>query len=119
MGRNNWNRPAPVMEKPEPEAQLAEEQSIEETMVETHRQLTEKGWCLWECSALGGDVVIIVIDETITGYPAGLPVYTLQEMDEVAKLDFKTIRLAHEAKKALGAKIEGIKNLKEATNEPD
>ena len=105
MSDKSWNRPAPVMEKPRDAAELRPPEEVAE---ESHRLLAEQGWCQWQCSALGGDVIVVVIDETVTGYPAGKPVYTLQELSEIVELDDRLLRAAHEAKKGLGAKVEKV-----------
>ena len=91
----------------------AEPQPAEEVAAETQRLLEDPGWCLWRCSALGGEVIVVVRDELVTGYPAGYPVYTDQELIELARegVGVEAIRLAHEAKKSLGAKIQEVKHV--------
>ncbi len=106
MSDKSWNRPAPVVaEKPQATTAL---QPPEEAAEELHQLLMVRGWGQWRCSALGGDVIVVVIDELINGYPVGYPVYTLQELNDVVGLDDRLLRIAHEAKKELGAKVAGV-----------
>ena len=79
----------------------------------TQQELTDRGWGLWRCSALNGEVIVVVRDELVTGYPPGYPVYTVQELIELARegVGVEAIRLAHEAKKGLGAKIQEVQHV--------
>jgi len=105
MSKENWNRPAPAAVALKPPA---EPQSPEEVAAETHRQLEDPGWCLWRCSTLDDEVIVVVRDELVTGYPPGFPVYTAQELFECTKAGGEFIRVAHEAKKTLGAKVAAV-----------
>ena len=89
-----------------------EPQPIEEVIAETQQQLVDRGWCLWRCNVLDGEVIIVVRDELVTGYPAGFPVYTTQELIELAQegVGVEAIRLVHEAKKSCGAKVQEVKH---------
>ena len=82
-------------------------QSPEEVARRTSELLGERGWCLWQCDVLGGDV-IAVVDEAARGVPEGLAVYTVPELYLLLKLDETTIRLIHEAKKLGGAVVVGV-----------
>jgi len=66
-----------------------------------------QGWCLWKCSTLGGEVIAVIRDASVTGYPDGYPAYTEIELRELFKDDVSeaTLRLVHEAKKLVGAKV--------------
>lgn len=102
--------PAAVVAVKEPPA---EPQLAEEVAAGTHRLLEDPGWCLWRCNALANDVIVVVRDELVTGYPAGYPVYTDQELIELVRegVGVEAIRLVHEAKKSLGAKVQEVKHV--------
>ena len=74
---------------------------VEEVARHTRELLATPGWCLWECSALGGEVIVVVLDEKVEGMPGGYPVYTAAELEELFQGDVSeaTLRLVHEAKK--------------------
>ena len=106
MGKNLWSRPAPDLPvRGAKSAAVMEPLATEEVAAESSRQLEEKGWCLWECSGLGGEVIVVIISELITNYPKEYPVYTLQELKDILPLDDQMLQAAHRAKKELGAKI--------------
>lgn len=102
--------PAAAVAVREPPAEL---QPAEAAAAETQRQLEDPGWCLWWCSALAGDVIVVVRDELVTGYPPGYPVYTDQELIELTKegVGVEAIRFVHEAKKSCGAKVQEVKHV--------
>ena len=79
----------------------------EETARRTRELLATKGWCLWKCSTLGGDIIAVVRDENVEKVPEGYPVYTEAELEELCQDDISnaTIRLVHEVKKLVGAKV--------------
>jgi len=97
-------RGSPTGLKEPEEVALAQAQEVAEC---TQEFLTTRGWCLWKCSRLGEEVVAIVRDESVNGVPGGYPVYTETEIAELFKGDIKesTLRLVHEAKKLVGAKV--------------
>ena len=112
MGKESWARPAPAV--PDQGAKGAAVMAPpEETAAESHRQLVERGWCAWRCEGLGGDTIVVVIDDTIplsrvsNGCPTAYPVYTLQELADILGLDDQLLQAAHRAKKELGAQISG------------
>jgi len=74
-------------------------QSPETVAMRTRQLLDGRGWCLWQCSALGDDAIVVARDETVKGFPAGLPVYTEAELEEISQAADSTIHLVHEAKK--------------------
>ncbi len=84
--------------------ELSDEDAIK-VAAETNQQLARKGWCAWKCAQLGGDIIIVAADSSITGLPAGYPVYTVEELQVQAKMTIPMMRLAHEAKKSTGAQI--------------
>lgn len=82
----------------------------EETARRTRELLATRGWCLWKCSTLGGEVIALVGDENVTGVPSGYPVYTELELEELCQdgVSEATLRLVHEAKKMAGVKVTSI-----------
>ena len=79
----------------------------EETARRTRELLNSQGWCLWKCSALGGEVICVVQDELVEGIPEGYLVYTEAEIEELCRdgVSEATLRLVHEAKKLARAKV--------------
>ena len=81
----------------------------EHTVNRTCQLLDTRGWCKWQCEALGDDIVVIARDDKVTGMPTGLPVYTMQEFQHLfggsKPISRSTLRLAHEAKKLFGARV--------------
>jgi len=73
----------------------------------TKELLATRGWCLWKCSTLGGDIIAVVLDENVAGVPGGYQVYTEGELEELCQGDVSEahLRLVHEAKKLAGAKV--------------
>jgi len=113
MGKALWEQSAPVPLQKEDEPQPAE------AIAERTRELfATRGWCLWKCSALGGEVICVVQDELVEGVPEGYPVFTKAELEELCQdgVSGATLRLVHEAKKIAGAvvvSVEDIGNFKE------
>lgn len=93
-------RTAPMEMPVRSTAAVLENQGPEEAAVKTDELLERRGWCMWECSELGGEAIVITRDTTVKGYPGGYPVYTEAEIAELCKADISTIRLVHEAKVA-------------------
>ncbi len=106
MSKGLWSRPAPVPEGSGGKSAVMELPSPEEVAAESHELLVAKGWCLWCCHFLGGDIIVVIIDGDVTGYPGGYPVYTLQELKDILPLEDHELLIAHEAKRKLGARIE-------------
>jgi len=110
MRKALWEQPAPVPLQKEDEPQPAE------VIAERTRELlATRGWCLWKCSALAGDIIAVVLDEKVEGVPEGYSVYTEAELEELCKDDVSeaTLRLVHEAKKLVGAKVVSVESKKE------
>lgn len=82
-----------------------------ETAEWTEELLATRGWCLWECSALNGDTIVVVKDESVIGYPKGCLTYTVAEINMLfgvgKPVSSNTLKLVHEAKKLAGAKVTG------------
>jgi hypothetical protein len=86
----------------------------------TEELLVTQGWCLWQCSALDGEIIVLVRDESVKGVPEGYVVYTKAEMEEIGrfKVPQSTIRLVHEAKKRTSAIVISVEpNHKENQHE--
>lgn len=106
MNKDLWSRPAPdIPGQGAKGAAVMEAPAAAEVAAASHQQLVERGWCAWRCEGLGDDTIVVVIDETINGYPGGYPVYTLQELKDILPLGDQLLQAAHRAKKELGAKI--------------
>ena len=99
-----------ALDKPDLEA-IALTQA-EELARRTRELIDHQGWCLWECSVLGGEVVAVVRDELVEGIPEGMPVYTEAELRTLfdKPVPRSTLRLVHEAKKQ-GAVVKGVVQL--------
>jgi len=92
------------------------QQSPEEVGVRTSELLGKKGWCLWQCEVLDGDVIVVVdeadspgVRATARNLPEGYEVYKLRELLLLLQVDDSTIRLVHEAKKLGGAVVLEVK----------
>lgn len=106
-------------------APAEETAAAEETAERTMELLESRGWCLWRCSALGGEVIAVVRGElsetaevdlmnhlvdagrTESGSAVDNPVYTEEELYQLFSGDVSEahLRLVHEAKKMAGAVI--------------
>ena len=86
---------------------LAALAQAEETAQRTRELLITQGWCLWKCSTLGGEIIAVVLDESVDGVPEEYPAYTKLELEELCQGDASeaTLRLVHEAKKIAGAVV--------------
>jgi len=94
-----WKQSAPAVGQKEIESQPAEV-----VAERTEELLMTRGWCLWRCSVLGGEVIAVTRDELVEGVPMGYPVYTKQELELLLEADDAAVRLVHEAKKLAGAR---------------
>jgi len=95
-----WKQSAPAAGQKEIESQPAEV-----VAERTEELLMTRGWCLWRCSVLGGDVIAVTRDELVEGVPMGYPVYTKQELELLLEANDAAVRLVHEAKKLAGARV--------------
>ena len=89
------------------------EQSPEEVGARTSELLGERGWCLWQCRLLDGDVIVVVDETVVRDVPPGYPVYLLTELYQLEKADDSTTRLVHEAKKLGSAVVIRVENPRE------
>lgn len=101
------NLPSPKVPKRELMADLV--------ALHTRRLLSSRGWHLWKCDVLGGEVIVVVRDEKVAGVPEGYPVYTEAELKKLFSEDINesTLRLIHEAKKHGGAVVTDVEDAKE------
>lgn len=67
----------------------------------TRELLATRGWCRWKCSVLNGDVIVVIRNEMVTGYPGGYAVYTEAELEQLCHDDVSeaTLHSVHKAKK--------------------
>ena len=74
--------------------------------------LASRGWCLWRCEALGGEVIAVIDDDLPSGeIPQGYVTYIYSEVcrlfaPDAPPMEPGTLRLIHEAKR-LGGVITG------------
>lgn len=84
-------------------------QQAQEVAQRTRQLLDTQGWCLWHCEALGGEVIVVVNDDQVTGVPRGYPVYTDQELIHLfggqSLVGRSRLRLIHQAKKLAPATV--------------
>jgi len=95
-----WKQSAPAAGQKEIESQPAEV-----VAERTEELLMTRGWCLWRCSVLSGEVIAVTRNELVEGVPLGYPVYTKQELELLLEADDAAVRLVHEAKKLAGARV--------------
>jgi hypothetical protein len=89
-------------------AGLEEELRRAQERASSNELLATRGWCLWRCRALGDEVIVVLRDELVDGFPAGYPTYLEQELDYLLEVGDGTLRLVHEAKKLAGATVTGV-----------
>lgn len=75
------------------------EEIAQEVGQRTKEILATKGWCLWKASLLDNDTIVVIRDESVTDYPKGYPIYTDDEMREVAHMNLLIIERVHYLKK--------------------
>ena len=81
------------------------ELQAQEVAARTQDLLEKRGWCLWGCEVLGGEVIVIARDDKVE-VPEGYVVYTDDELKRLFSkpMTAGTVRLIHEAKKR-GARV--------------
>lgn len=93
----------------------------EEVARHTKEFITTRGWCLWRCRTLGGDIIAVVRDENVDGVPEGYPIYTIAELGAMSGVSCtrhpekggiceSTLRLIHEVKKIAGAAVVSVED---------
>jgi len=71
-----------------------------EVIRKTLDSIEKKGWVMWKCAKLNNDLIVIVGEKNVKGYPSGYPIYTLKEIEMTAGMSPGTIKLIHAAKVA-------------------
>lgn len=71
----------------------------------TREWLDKRGWVMWECPRLNDQRIIIIRDETITGYPVRYPVFTELDLEKIGDLPDSTFKLILEAKKQAACRL--------------
>ena len=90
-------------------ARLEEElRQAQEAAARTRKLLETRGWCLWQCRALDDEVIVVLRDEFVGGFPAGYPIYLERELERLLEADDSALKLIHEAKKLAGATVTGV-----------
>jgi len=89
-------------------ARLEEELRQARETASVSELLATRGWCLWQCRALEGEVIVVLRDELVDGFPTGYPTYLEQELEYLLEASDSTLRLVHEAKKLAGATVTGV-----------
>ena len=66
--------------------------------------LDQFGWCLWKCTKLNDEIICIIRDDSVRGYPEKYPVFTDQELRQLNQNEtpLETWLLIIEAKKHAG-----------------
>ena len=99
----NDNLPAAASNSESPAVPLikSDYQIAKETAERTKELLETRGWVLWKCSKLNNEVIVIIRDEWVTGYPPGLPFFTDAELREFNRsgISLMTYKLLIEARK--------------------
>jgi hypothetical protein len=92
-------------ELPPPLYPSVNEENYREVARQTKRDLEKRGWALWKCSKLNNDIIVIVKNHSVSGYPDLLPVYTLEEIEKSTGWDAKSLNMVHHAKKIAQAQL--------------
>jgi hypothetical protein len=116
-----WDQPVPVEVEMEPaQASLLEQPApvqynspqvilsdAEAELVanETLKALDSRGYCLWRCTLLRGDFMMLVRDDLSENSYTGFPHYTLEEVEKLEEIQVSTLRLIHQIKKQSGGAI--------------
>lgn len=93
------------LQKPKQIRLIETDMPITQVVEESQKQLDKKGWVMWRCTNFGDEHIIIVLDDMVTGYPKGYPVFTADEMEKVENMTSKQISAAIRVKKAMRAEI--------------
>jgi hypothetical protein len=90
-----------VLEKPG----LIDDKTAEIVAVETILQLGARGYCLWKCALLEGEVIMLVNGKRSDQIPAGYTIYTVEEIDRSFGMSVDELRRLHRVKKITGATL--------------
>jgi hypothetical protein len=86
-------------------------EEAEKVVQETLAQIELKGWCLWRLRNLKGQEICLIRDYQIQDYPAGYPVFSLEEMKKLEDVPDKTFRLICHVKDSGDAIIESVEKI--------
>ncbi len=89
------------------ERRLAELKA-QETALVTSELLATRGWCLWQCESLDGQVIAVARNEVVVGPPPDKAVFTEAELVELFREPAARaglLKLVIEAKKMAGARV--------------
>ena len=89
-----------------------EEKRVNSVISDTLSQIAARGFCLWRCQALGGQVIMVVDRDLPAGAPSGYLVYCLEELVKIEPLPASTIKLINTAKRLAGAVVESVFEVK-------
>ena len=91
---------SPILDSPAPaiQSKARPHQTPEEVAAKTAELLGRRGWCLWQCEALDGEIIAVVDTALVQHLPEGYTVYNLEELHHLLKVEDSTLRLIHEAK---------------------
>ncbi len=87
------------------------QEEAEEVSINTLLNIQRQGYCLWKCSALNGDIIMVIDGPISENVVILYPVYTLEELDLLMKLDDSTIRLVHLTKKLGGSELISVEEI--------
>ena len=100
-----------VVDDPELRAKIDQSQDYQkakEVADWTKHYFLTRGWVLWKCTKLNNEIIVVVRDYKVTGYPKGYPVFS---DDEIRQLNQdgatpETWELVIEAKKDTDVRVE-------------
>ena len=100
-----------VIDDPELRAKIDQTQDYQkakEVADRTKHYFLTRGWVLWKCTKLNNEIIVVVRDYKVTGYPKGYPVFS---DDEIRQLNQdgatpETWELVIEAKKDTDVRVE-------------
>lgn len=95
-----WQQPAPEM---------LEENKTEDFEDQIFREIFNKGFCYLRCELFGGEIIKIVLDDSIKSYK--YPVWTLEELILTTETRASTLKLIQLAKKQrTGARVISVED---------
>ena len=98
-----WEQPVAEEEKTK---QLSFEKTplddAEQVANETLQAIDFQGFCLWRCTLLRGEIMMLVRNDLSENIETRYPLYTLEELEMMDELPASTIRLIYHIKKKSG-----------------
>jgi hypothetical protein len=90
--------------------QKKEVENPESTILQTEQLILDQGFCYWCCGLFGGDVIKIVLDDSIKSI--NYPVWTVDEIEKSEDLPISTLKLIQHLKKIkTGARIISVEDI--------